>query len=215
VVEDDPAIRLPVARELKGQGYQVRSEADGLEMSQVASAFSPDLALLDVRLPDGPDGYEIARMLRAEADVAVLFLTANDGVDARLAGFEVGADDYMVKPFAMAELLARVRAVLRRAGRLSSAVSQVADLVVDGTSHQVTRAGAVLELTRTEFELLSAMVEKPGKVLSMTELMARVWGFDTFDVNLVQVHMSSLRRKMELHGRRLIHTVRGVGYELR
>lgn len=214
VVEDDVLIRLSVVRALEDQGYQVQADADGCQVKERARTFRPDLAVLDVRLPVGPNGYDIARLLRAKDDLAVLFLTANDEVDARLAGFDAGADDYVLKPFAMAELLARIRAVLRRAGRLTSSVSQVDDLIVNDATRQAIRAGAVLDLTRTEFELLSAMILHPGKVVAKTQLLAHAWGFDAYDVNLVEVHVSSLRRKLEVHGRRLIHTVRGGGYQL-
>ncbi|MEJ7764714.1 MAG: response regulator transcription factor [Acidimicrobiales bacterium] len=215
LIEDDDAIRCAVAQALESQGYQVQASADCCDVEGSYRSFRPDLAVLDVNLPVGPDGYAIARRLRAEADVSVLFLTAADDLDARLAGFEVGADDYISKPFAMAELLARIRAVLRRAGRGTSAVSEVADLVVDDGNRQAIRGGSVLELTPTEFDLLSAMVHRQGRVVSKTELLTQVWGFDAYDDNLVEVHMSSLRSKLEAKGRRLIHTLRGAGYELR
>lgn len=215
VVEDDPSIRLPLTVELKNEGYEVDAQADGSLIDDVVRRFRPDLAVLDVRLPVGPDGYTIARLLRANDDVPVLFLTAAHSVNERLAGFDVGADDYMVKPFSMAELLARARAVLRRAGRLTPAVCQVADLVVNDGARTVTRDGIRLELTPTEYDLLSALAHRPGKVVSKTDLLSQVWGFDAYDVNVVEVHMSALRQKLEAHGPRLIHTRRGAGYELR
>lgn len=216
VVEDDDAVRSAVAAALRGADYQVHDEADGLGVDRVVETFRPDLAVLDVRLPVGPSGLSIARRLRTQVDLPILFLTAADSVEDRLAGFEAGGDDYLAKPFAVAELLARVKALLRRSGALSSASWQVADLVVAEEARTAVRAGEPLDLTRTEFELLVALGAKPGRVLSKTQLLATVWGFEEYDPNLVEVHVSSLRRKLEANGAaRLVHTVRGVGYVLR
>ena len=215
VVEDDEAILYAVTRELQKKGYVVQGNADGRDVEGTAQSFRPDLAVLDIGLPVGPDGYAIAKQLRADAGVSVLFLTAADSIESKLAGFQVGADDYILKPFAMAELMARVQVVLRRAGRITSASTEVADLVVDDAARKATRAGVELDLTGTEFDLLSAMVHRNGRVVSKTELLTQVWGYDAYDANLVEVHMSSLRHKLEAHGRRLIHTRRGAGYELR
>jgi len=215
VVEDDDPIRSALDVSLRGEGYEVRAEPDGTRLAEVAEGFRPDLAVLDVRLPVGPDGYAMGRILRASSDLPVLFLTAADGLDDRLAGFEAGADDYMVKPFSMAELLARVQALLRRAGRLASAVRQVGDVVVDEGARVAMRNGTRLDLTPTEYELLAMLASHPGQVLSKTQLLTRVWGFDAFDANLVEVHMSALRRKLEANGPRIVHTVRGAGYVLR
>jgi DNA-binding response OmpR family regulator len=145
----------------------------------------------------------------------VLFLTAADAVEDRLAGFSAGADDYLIKPFSMAELLARTQALLRRTGRLSSSTWQLGDLVVDDGARSVARDGVLLELTRTEYDLLAALVRHVGRVLSKTQLLTAVWGFDAYDTNLVEVHMSALRRKLEATGPRCIQTVRGAGYVLR
>ena len=215
VVEDDASIRHALESALRGEGYQVRACADGSGVRELASWFLPDLAVLDVRLPSGPDGFAIARTLRSVGDAGVLFLTAADSLDDRLAGFEAGGDDYLVKPFSMAELLARAQALLRRAGRLHSPVWQVDDLVVDDASRRVMRGGAVLDLTKTEYDLLSVLVQHRGQVLSKLQLLTQVWGFDAYATNVVEVHMSSLRRKIEAHGSRLVHTVRSVGYTLR
>lgn len=215
VVEDDGPIRSALDVALQGEGYEVEALADGTRLESVAETFRPDLAVLDVRLPVGPDGYTMARRLRASSDLPLLFLTAADGIDDRLAGFKAGADDYLVKPFSMAELLARVEALLRRAGRLASAVRQVGDLVIDEGARVVMRGDQKVDLTRTEYELLSMLAHRPGQVLSKTQLLTQVWGFDAYDPNLVAVHMVSLRRKLEAHGPRVLHTVRGMGYVLR
>lgn len=215
VVEDDAVIRSALEVALHGEGYQVRAESDGTALDHVAAEFRPDLAILDVRLPVGPDGYSMAARLRRGSDLPLLFLTAADTVDDRLAGFRAGADDYLVKPFSMAELLARVQALLRRSGRLASDSWQVGDLVVDDGARTVVRGGVPLELTRTEYDLLVMLVQHVGRVLSKTQLLTQVWGFDAYDPNLVEVHMSALRRKLESAGPRLIHTVRGAGYVLR
>ena len=215
VVEDDAPIRDTLDIALRAAGYEVQAEADGTSLIKVFEAFRPDLAVLDVRLPVGPDGYAMASMLRRRSDLPVLFLTAADAVEDRLAGFGAGGDDYLVKPFSMAELLARTQALLRRAGRLSSSTWQVGDVVVDDGARTVSRAGAVLELTRTEYDLLAMLAQHVGRVLSKTQLLTSVWGFEAYDTNLVEVHMSALRRKLEAKGPRLIQTVRGAGYVLR
>ena len=217
VVEDDDTVRDTVRIALESQGYEVRTDPHGVDVEATTRNFRPDLAVLDVRLPVGPSGLSIARMLReAGSDIPLIFLTAADEVADRLAGFNAGADDYLTKPFAVAELLARVRALLRRSGRLSSSAWQVDDLVVDEDARSASRDGQELDLTRTEFDLLLALGGRPGRVLSKTQLLTAVWGFDAYDPNLVEVHVSALRRKLEQDGRsRLVHTVRGVGYVLR
>ena len=215
VVEDDRPIRVAVEVALGGEGYEVHSLADGTALVAAADGFRADLAVLDVRLPEGPDGYELARTLRARSTLPILFLTAADGVEDRLTGFRAGADDYVVKPFSMAELLARVQALLRRSGRLSSQCWEVADLLVDDAARTVVRGGVPLELTSTEYALLVALVRNVGKVLTKTQLLMEVWGFDAYDANLVEVHVSALRRKLEVAGPRLVQTVRGAGYVLR
>ncbi len=215
VVEDDRPIRSALEVALRGEDYEVEALPDARAVQTAAERFRPDLAILDVRLPDGPDGYTAARFLRAGSDLPILFLTAADGVEDRLAGFEAGGDDYLAKPFSMAELLARAKALLRRAGRLSSSVRQVSDLVIDDGARTVVRNGTIVDLTRTEYDLLAVLAQHPGQVLSKVQLLTQVWGFDAYDANLVEVHMSSLRRKLEAHGPRVIQTVRGVGYVLR
>jgi two-component system, OmpR family, response regulator len=215
LVEDDPSLREAVCSALAGEGYEVHAEADGFAIRDATTAFRPDLALLDVRLPRGPSGLSLARLLRDDGELPILFLTAADSTDDRLAGFDAGADDYLVKPFVMAELLARIRALLRRSGRLHSDAWQVGDIVVDETTRRVHRDGHPIELTRIEFDLLAQLGRRPDQVLSKTHLLSSVWGFATYDLNVVEVHISALRRKLESHGPRVIHTVRGAGYRLR
>lgn len=216
LVEDDEALRLAVASALRDDGYTVQDAADGHVAPRLAAGFRPDLAVLDVRLGPGPSGLSLARTLRQDdAKLPIIFLTAADGTEDRLAGFDAGADDYIVKPFVMAELLARVRALLRRSGTLVSDTWQIGDVVVDEARRRVHRNGSELDLTRTEFDLLVALGRHPDRVLSKTQLLANVWGFADYDVNVVEVHVSALRRKLEQHGPRLITTVRGAGYRLR
>jgi two-component system, OmpR family, response regulator len=194
----------------------VHDLADGTQIRNAVGAFRPDLAILDVRLLQGPSGLSLARMIReSETELPIIFVTAADSTDDRLAGFDAGADDYLIKPFAMAELLARVKALLRRSGKLVSETWQVGDIVVDERSRSASRGGSELDLTRTEFDLLVALGRHPDRVQSKTQLLTTVWGFSDFDVNLVEVHVSALRRKLEQHGPRVINTVRGAGYRFR
>lgn len=216
VIEDDEALRDSLTDALQSTGFTVHALPDGVGALESLKTFKPDAAIVDIGLgDDSPDGFEVAEQLRKHDSLSVIFLTARDGLDDRLRGFEIGADDYMIKPFALAELLARVRAVLRRSGRLASKVIELRDLIVDEQNHSVVRGGEELVLTQTEFELLCVFAREPNKVFSKQQLLALVWHFDEYDPNLVEVHLSALRRKMEAHGPRLIHTVRGSGYELR
>jgi two-component system OmpR family response regulator len=214
-VEDELAIRDAIAVALERDGYLVHAVADGHGVELALERFRPDLAILDVMLPGGRDGFSLASALRRASDLPILFLTARDAPPARLRGFQVGADDYVTKPVFIEELLARVRALLRRAGRLCSPVLEVGDLLIDQDAAAVTRAGAPVELTRTEFALLCYLARNRGRVLSKLQILTQVWGYDDYDPNLVEVNISALRRKLEQHGARLIHTVRGHGYVLR
>lgn len=215
LVEDDPLTREVLSAALAGAGYEVHTEPDGSRVERAASTFLPDIALIDLRLGDGVNGITVARRLRATKELPFLFLTAATGIDDVLGAFEVGGDDYVVKPFVMAELLARMRAVLRRWGRAGRTVLQVADLLVDVEAHSAVRSGQPIDLTHREFSLLTMLARHPGIVLSKLQLLTQVWGFEHYDLNVVEVHICALRRKLEEHGPRLIHTVRGVGYVLR
>jgi two-component system OmpR family response regulator len=211
VVEDEEPVRLAVERALRHEGVSVAGFADYAEPALIL-AFAPDLAVLDVRLPGG-DGFELAGRLRAGRDVPIMFLTARDTVEDRLHGFELGADDYLVKPFALEELLARVRAVLRRTGRLG-AVIEAGDVIIDEQAGFATGDRAPLDLTPTELRLLAYLVRHRGLVLSKPQLLTQVWGYGAYDPNVVEVHVSALRRKLEAHGPRILETVRGLGYRL-
>ncbi|KQS63595.1 response regulator transcription factor [Modestobacter sp. Leaf380] len=213
VVEDESAIRDGVVTALSDEGCVVEGRADGSTLGADLTGFRPDLVVLDVMLP-GRDGLALAGDVRRAGDAGIVVLTARDAVPDRLAGFGAGADDYLVKPFAMAELVARVRAVLNRRGRWPGAV-EVGDLVVDEPAGSATRAGAALELTATELRLLGYLVGNRGRTVSKTQILTQVWGYEDYDPNLVEVHVSALRRKLEVHGPRLVHTVRGLGYTVR
>jgi DNA-binding response OmpR family regulator len=210
VVEDDAAVREAVVNALLGEGFAAHGLADAVDAERLL-AFAPDLAILDVMLPRG-DGLVLARALRASREIAIIFLTARDAVPDRVAGLELGADDYLIKPFALEELLARTRAVLRRAGQLST-VLEVGGLLIEEDAGSATWHEQPLDLTPTELRLLSFLVRHRGQVLSKDQLLTQVWGYDAYDRNLVEVHVSALRRKLQATGApELIHTVRGVGY---
>jgi DNA-binding response OmpR family regulator len=213
VIEDAEAIGAAVSSALRDAGYQVQVRPDGRDLEGELSRFRPDLVVLDVMLP-GRDGFALLEVIRRTSGAGVVMLTARDGVSDRLRGLDRGADDYVVKPFVLAELVARVSAVLRRLGRTPSTV-QIGDLVVDADSAVVLRGSAPVELTATELRLLRYLAAQRGRVVGKTQILTAVWGYEDYDPNLVEVHVSALRRKLEEHGPRLLHTVRGLGYVLR
>ena len=215
LVEDDPLTREVLSAALVGTGFEVHAEPDGTRVERAATTFRPDIALIDMRLGDGVDGITVARRLKGTDDFPLLFLTSASAIEDVLAAYDVGGDDYIVKPFVMAELVARMRAVLRRAGREGRSVFELGDLCIDADAHSVTRAGATVDLTHREFALLLEMCRHPGMVLSKLQLLTNVWGFEQYDLNVVEVHVSALRRKLEEHGPRVIHTVRSAGYVFR
>jgi two-component system, OmpR family, response regulator MprA len=219
VVDDEAAVRESLERSLRFEGYQVVVAADGAEALERVRDDRPDAVVLDVLMPR-LDGLEACRRLRARGDdLPVLLLTARDGVADRVNGLDVGADDYLVKPFALEELLARLRALLRRAGggAGTGGVLAYADLRLDPATREVRRGDRPISLTRTEFALLELFLRHPRQVLIRAILLEEVWGFD-FETssNSLEVYVGHLRRKTEAGGEpRLLHTVRGVGYVLR
>ncbi|MEJ5914417.1 response regulator transcription factor [Pseudokineococcus sp. 1T1Z-3] len=213
LVEDDEAIREAVLGALADEGLVARGLVDGEDLEAELDGFRPDLVVLDWMLPGRP-GRALVRVVRGRTDAGVVMLTALDDLADRVSAFGAGVDDYVVKPFAMAELVLRLQALLRRLGRLPSTV-EVGDLVLDEGAGVVTRGGHALDLTATERRLLAFLVASRGRAVSTTQILTQVWGYDDYADNLVQVHVSALRRKTEAHGPRLIHTVRGVGYVLR
>jgi two-component system response regulator MprA len=219
VVDDDAAVRESLGRALRLEGYDVELASDGLEALErlQGSGDDPDLVLLDVLMPN-IDGLEVCRRLRRMGSrLPVLMLTARDEVTDRVAGLDAGADDYVVKPFALAELLARVRALLRRSADEAVDVLRFGDLELDPATREVRRNGDPIELTRTEFALLELFLLNPRQVLTRSIIFERVWGYDFgFGSNSLDVYIGYLRRKTEAGGKtRLIHTIRGVGYALR
>ncbi|MEV4416663.1 response regulator transcription factor [Catellatospora sp. NPDC049609] len=219
VVEDDPAVRASLQRCLEFEGYTVVTAADGSVGLATAVAQAPDVVVLDLGLP-AIDGLEVCRRLRAGGHgVPILMLTARHSTGERVWGLDAGADDYLPKPFALEELLARLRALVRRAGIADGAqhILCAGDLRMDSAAREVTRAGRPISLTRTEYELLSLLMAHPRQVLARTAILAAVWGHDVDpDTNTLEVFIGYLRRKTEDSGLpRIIHTVRGVGYVLR
>jgi two-component system, OmpR family, response regulator MprA len=218
VVDDDSAVRESLRRALKLEGYEVELAADGdAALERLGGDAEPDAVVLDVMMP-GTDGLDVCRTLRASGNrLPVLMLTARGAVDDRVAGLDAGADDYLVKPFALDELFARLRALLRRRGAEDSGTLRFADLELDAATREVRRAGEPIELTRTEFALLELFLRNPKQVLTRSVIYERVWGYDFgFGSNSLDVYIGYLRRKTEAAGGgRLIHTVRGVGYALR
>jgi len=219
VVEDDPSVRESLRRSLAFNGYQVALAADGVDGLAALDRERPDVVVLDVMMPR-MDGLETCRRMRAAGiDLPVLMLTARDEVSDRVAGLDAGADDYLPKPFALEELLARLRALLRRAPDAGSADESLrfADLALDRATREVTRGERAIHLTRTEFALLEMLLLHPRRVLTREQLLEEVWGYDfPTTANSLEVYVGYLRRKTEEGGEpRLVHTVRGVGYVLR
>jgi two-component system response regulator MprA len=216
VVEDDDEIAQVLQRSLRLDGYDVRIAGDGEAALDQAAAYHPDLVILDLGLPK-LDGIEVARRLRAADDVPILMLTARDAVESRVEGLDSGADDYLVKPFERQELLARLRALLRRRPPRGSASLVVSDLALNPDTHEVTRGERAVELTQREFELLEYLMRNERIVVPRQRLLEEVWGYDPFaTTNTIEVFVSNLRRKLEAGGEaRLLHTIRGAGYVLR
>jgi two-component system, OmpR family, response regulator MprA len=222
VVDDEPAVRDSLRRALQLEGYEVELAGDGLEALDRLSgngvdAAGVDAVVLDISMPR-LDGLEACRRLRKDGhSLPVLMLTARDEVSDRVAGLDAGADDYVVKPFALEELLARLRALLRRAGPADGDVLRFADIELDPATREVRRGGDSIELTRTEFSLLELFLLNPRQVLTRSIILERVWGYDFgFGSNSLDVYIGYLRRKTEQGGKpRLIQTIRGVGYALR
>jgi two-component system response regulator MprA len=218
VVDDEPAVRESLRRALELEGYEIELARDGEEaLARLNDAMTPDAVVLDILMP-GIDGLEVCRRVRAAGNhVPVLMLTARAEVDSRVAGLDAGADDYLPKPFALAELLARLRALLRRSANGGDGTLRFADLELNPGTREVHRGGVAIELTRTEFSLLELFLRNPRQVLTRSIIFERVWGYDFGPTsNSLDVYIGYLRRKTEAGGRpRLIHTVRGVGYALR
>ncbi len=217
VVEDDDDIAQVLQRSLRMEGYEVKLAGDGVSALDSYHAFLPDLLVLDLGLPK-LDGIEVAKRLRTDGeDVPILMLTARDALEARVEGLDTGADDYLVKPFERQELLARLRALLRRRPPRGMAPLRVGDLSLNPDTHEVFRGERRIELTQREFELLEYLMRNERLVISRQRLLDEVWGYDPFSItNTIEVFVSNLRRKLEADGEpRLLHTVRGAGYVLR
>lgn len=218
VIDDDPKITALLRRSLVFEGYDVQAARGGEEGLRLAASWQPHLVILDVLMP-GLDGWEVCRRLRAVSDLPVLMLTARDEVADRVKGLDLGSDDYLVKPFALEELLARVRALLRRkkTDKVELEPLSFGDLVLDYITREVRRGDRQIYLTAKEFDLLSLFMEHPRQVLTRDLIMDRVWGADFFgESNVLEVYIGMLRQKLEeCGGERLIKTVRGVGYVLK
>ncbi|MFL5873974.1 MAG: response regulator transcription factor [Solirubrobacterales bacterium] len=216
VVEDDVDIADVLRRSLRNEGYEVKTSADGAEALDVAAGFIPDLVVLDLGLP-GMDGVEVCRRLRSDGDVPILMLTARAETEDRVTGLDSGADDYLVKPFERKELLARIRALLRRRPPRGSASLEVGDLTLNPDTREVRRGEREIELTNREFELLEFLMRNERLVVSRERLLDEVWGYDPMAAtNTIDVFISNLRRKLEEGGEsRLLHTKRGAGYVLK
>jgi len=220
VVDDEEQILELLSASLRHAGFEVDTATRGTDAIRLAQRTAPDLILLDVMMP-GIDGFETLRRLRAEGlRMPVLFLTARDAVEDRIAGLTAGGDDYISKPFSLGEVIARIRVVLRRSGapapEAPAHVLTFSDIRLDEDAHEVTKGGEHIELSPTEFKLLRFLMQNPGRVLSKAQILDNVWSYDFGgDANVVESYISYLRRKVDVGEPRLIHTVRGVGYVLR
>jgi two-component system, OmpR family, response regulator len=220
VVDDEKSISDLIATSLRFVGFDVRTAATGSEALTVAEEFKPQAVVLDVMLPD-LDGFEVCRQLRSEGlNIGVLFLTAKDGMEDKVAGLTIGGDDYMTKPFSLEELVARLRALLRRIGVVEIDTDdekiRFADLELNEATHEVHRAGQLLEMSPTEFQLLRYLLINADRVVSKSQILDHVWQYDfRGDAGIVETYISYLRKKIDLFDPPLIHTVRGVGYRLR
>jgi two-component system OmpR family response regulator len=219
VVDDEPSLAELLASVLRYEGWEVQTAGDGAAAVRTAREFRPDAVVLDIMLPDF-DGLEVLRRIRTELPhVCVLFLTAKDAVEDRVAGITAGGDDYVTKPFSLEEVLARLRGLLRRAGIARSRGETqitVADLTMDEDAREVRRGGDLIELTATEFELLRYLMRNPRRVLSKAQILDRVWNYDFGgQAHVVELYISYLRKKIDTDREPLIHTVRGVGYVLK
>jgi len=219
VVDDEPTLAEILANVLRYEGWDVRTAGDGSTAVRTARDFQPDAVVLDIMLPDF-DGLEVLRRLRANSPhVCVLFLTARDAVEDRIAGITAGGDDYVTKPFSLEEVLARLRGLLRRAGVARSASDNqlvAGDLTMDEDAREVRRGGDLIELTATEFELLRYLMRNPRRVLSKAQILDRVWNYDFGgQAHVVELYISYLRKKIDAGREPLIQTVRGVGYVLK
>lgn len=219
VVDDEPNIRELLSAALRLSGFEVRAAACGESALKEAADVRPDIVVLDVMLPDY-DGFTLAAELRArDSDLPVLFLTAKDAVEDRIAGLSAGGDDYVTKPFSLDELVLRLKAILRRARRAGDlegdSVISYADLVLDEDAHEVRRAGEVVALSPTEFNLLRYLLINAERVVSKSQILDRVWDYQVGDGRIVESYISYLRRKIDAGKPPLIHTIRGVGYTLR
>jgi DNA-binding response OmpR family regulator len=215
VVDDEPHIVEFLRMGFSYEGFDVTSATTGAQALEAVAQQRPDIVILDVMLP-GMDGNTVARRLRQMADLPIIMLTAREGVDDRVKGLDAGADDYVTKPFAFRELMARVRAVLRRTGNDLTRFLEFEDVRLDREERQVTRGGHQVELTPREFELLELFLLHPRQVLTRESILARIWGYDfEGDDNIIEVFVRHLREKLDDQPPRLIQTVRGVGYVLR
>jgi two-component system response regulator MprA len=215
VVDDDPSIRSVVSRGLRFEGYEVHVAADGLEALRIAREQPLHMVVLDVMLPN-LDGLEVCRRLRRGTNVPIIMLTARDAVPDRIAGLNSGADDYLIKPFDFDELVARIRALLRRTQAQTEEVFMFADLRLDTGTREAYRGERRVELTTREYELLQFFLRHPRQVLTRDQILTYIWGNAEVDSNAIEVHIGRLREKLEAGGEaRLIQTIRGAGYALR